>query len=187
MVETILLLIIAILLAFIVWLYKEFILISPPSVDERKPEPTTSPKRDSIVGSSRSVVLKPPPPKPKKKHPAQMPPEEVERAFLDNDFEEEHDDTSPINDIPEEERTEVVDTERRVENSEDVKLQRSICLDYEQILTSTTKVVRNEPLDINDAETLRKLENTDIGAKIKQAMPTYQAIVAAKLAEVEKQ
>ncbi len=181
MVIGILLLIIAILLAFIVWLYKAYILVDP-SVGNEDISKSAIPSHNSIVGKTRSVMLTPPKPKLKVSTESQF--EDIESIFMNNEFEEEHIE-SQNNRIPQEEQDEVIDTDSNVESHENVELQENICIDYEQILTSTTKAVRNEPLDINDAETLRKLEGTDITVKLEQAMPTYQAIVSARLAELE--
>ncbi len=180
MVVIVLLLIILILLLFIRWLYIAYVLTSEQSTSEFSPTATVNP---SIVGVSRSVMLEPVIQHTEKPS-AAVPAEEMDSAFMNNEFEQDYDDEKE-REIPEEEQNEVIETEGASAIQEDIQIQKRLCADYEQILSAATKVAHNAPLDINDVETLRKLEGTDIAAKLEQAMPTYQAIVSAKLAELE--
>lgn len=180
MVVGILILIILILLAYIWWLYNAYVLVSEQPTSE--PTPTIKDNL-SVVGSSKSVMLESVIQSTDKPSPA-VPAEEIDNAFMNNEFEREFYDKEEGT-IPEEEQREVIDTESTSAIQEDIQIQKSLCADYEQILSTATKVAHNAPLDINDAETLRKLEGTDLAMKLEQAMPTYQAIVSAKLAELE--
>lgn len=181
MVAIVLLLIILILLVFIRWLYIAYVLTSEQSTIELSPATTANP---SVVGLSRSVMLEPVIQHPEKPSSAAVPAEEMDNAFMNNEFEQDYYDKKE-REIPEEEQSEVIDTEGTSAIKEDIQIQKTLCADYEQILSAATKVAHNEPLDINDAETLRKLEGTDLAAKLEQAMPTYQAIVSARIAELE--
>ncbi len=176
----ILFLIILTLLAYIWWLYIAYVLVCEQSTSESNPAIMDNP---SVVGLSRSVMLEQVIQHTEKPS-AAIPSEEMDDAFLNNEFEREYYDKEK-REIPEEEQSEVIDTESTSTIQEDMQIQKTLCADYEQILSTATKVAHNEPLDINDAETLRKLEGTDIVAKLEQAMPTYQAIISARLAELE--
>ena len=191
MVIIILLIIIAILSGFIIWLFKEFFVITPREKIEKveliaKVSDDTTESQNivhSVVGTTVFEPLKAPAPKPKKI----VPREEIESAFLNNEFEEEHDPEPEVpTKLPDDVDGEVVDTDNASSEGEEnagieeqIQIQSTICTDYEQINTSIKKLVRNEPLDINDAETLQALANTSIGDKIKEKMPEYLLIVQA--------
>ena len=191
MVITILIIVIALLLCFIGWMFKEFFIIVPRGEELIKdieskpiPEPKTT-TSSSIVGITKSVPLVAPPPKPKAVPKAQLPPEEVEDAFLHVEFSTEYvepnEEEIPEEEIPEEEQTEVVDTEEQIGLEENIKIDRKLCIDYNQMVTSVRKVTRGEQLSIENAEALQKLVGTDIDTKLQQLLPTYQAIVAERL------
>ena len=186
MVITILIIVIALLLCFIGWMFKEFFIIVPKGeelIKDIESKPTPEPKTttsSSIVGITKSVPLVTPPPKPKAVPKAQLPPEEVEDAFLHVEFSTEYVELNE-DEIPEEEQTEVVDTEEQIGFEENIKIDRKLCIDYNQMATSVRKVTRGEQLSIEDAEALQKLVGTDIDTKLQQLLPTYQAIVAERL------
>ena len=188
MVIAILIVIILLLISFIGWLFKELFIIVPKDSELAKgdtPKQVQEPKalnENSIVGLTRSVPLVATSPKPKVAHKAQLPPEEIEDAFLHVEFNAEY--IEAVEEaVPEEESTDVIDTQEHIGVNENVEIDRRLCMDYEQISTSIRKIASGEQLNIEDAETLQKLESTGIDAKLKQLLPSYQAVVAERLSQ----
>ncbi len=185
MVTTTLLLIIILLVGYIIWVFTKFFEIVPKSHREvtTTPAPTCEVKpkpSSSVVGSTTYTPLKPPTPKPKR----QIPKEEIDDAFMNNEFEQEYDNEPPPFEPPVEEQSEVIDTED-VGNYEQEQIQRTLCIDYEQISASARKVIRGEPLDIKDAETLLKERGTELDRRMNQAIADYQLIISARLAKTD--
>lgn len=186
---TLLLAIIAILLIFLVCLFDIFFMIVP-RVDTPKPDemPQTPEPIDSIVGKTYSEKLVPPPPPIPA---AQIGKRDLDDAFIHTEFsseftdDESNSDDDDAEDISEAEKREVLNIEGRDAHIENEQLQRKQCLDYSQISDCVRKVARNETLNIEDDETMRKLEGTDIDLKLKELLPTYRAIVAERLANAK--
>ena len=186
MVTLILIIVIILLLCFIGWMFKEFFIIVPRGEELIKvveSKPTPKPKvetRNSIVGVTKSVPLVAPPPKPKALPKAQLPPEEVEDAFFHVEFGTEYTESND-DEIPEDELKEVIDTQEQIGFEDNIKIDRKLCIDYNQMTTSVRKVTRGERLDIEDDETMQKLEGTDIDTALQQLLPAYRALIAERL------
>ena len=186
MVTLILIIVIILLLCFIGWMFKEFFIIVPRGeelIKDLESKPTPKPKvetRNSIVGVTKSVPLVASPPKPKAVPKAQLPPEEVEDAFLHVEFGTEYTESND-DEMPEDELKEVIDTQEQIGFEDNIKIDRKLCIDYDQMTTSVRKVTRGERLNIEDDETMQKLEGTDIDAKLQQLLPAYRALVAERL------
>ena len=141
--------------------------------------------QNTIIGQTLSKPLKP-----SLKTPKVIAPEELEDVFLNNEFEEEYlSETKDVKELelPKEEQTEVLNTQGTnnsdVDDKENEQIQKNICMDYDQMLNSTRKLIRNEALDIADAETLDKLEGTDIATQLEKVMPNYLYRVREALAK----
>ena len=150
------------------------------SATPRVPKQDKVETNNSIVGVTKSVPLVASPPKPKALPKAQLPPEEVEDAFLHVEFGTEYTESND-EELPEDELKEVIDTQEQIGFEDNIKIDRKLCIDYDQMTTSVRKVTRGERLDIEDDETMQKLEGTDIDTKLQQLLPAYRALVAERL------
>lgn len=194
MIVFVLVFIIFLLFGFIVWLMKSFFVIVPreeKSVEDSKSKPTSKPaekSNSSIVGKTKSRPLQRSSPKPKVVNKAQVPPEEIENTFNHLEIKAEYREPSETEStIPSEEQSEVIDTGDDINSDPDnEQLQKSICLDYHQMDSTTKKIVRNIPLDITDAETMRKLEGTEVLKQMERAMPQKLNIVREYISKVEQ-
>ena len=193
MITLILLMIIALLVGFIVWILKEFFIIMP-KVDNETTLTINSKPADiektvvninSVVGETNYVPLVTPTIVSKKV----VPSEEIEDVFLNNEFEREYPTEAPIStELPKEEQTEVIETDNievDVEFNDNLEIQKATCYDYFQIDNAIHNVVHNKPLSIEDARALNSLEGTDISTQLLTKYPSYMQTAIQALANIE--
>lgn len=189
MIISILALIIIILIGFIIWLLQflnsdtntEMVQIQnkTPVLAINTPQVSKS----SIIGKSKNKTLKPIP-----KGQKVVATEDLNDIFLNNEFEEEYFETNDINNSPKDEIAEVliIDKEGNTETIEENRqLEKTSCLDYGQLLNTTRKIINDAPLDIDDAQTISKLEGTSIASQLEKAMPNYLLKVRQALAQID--
>ncbi len=137
---------------------------TPPQVI--KPKVETS----SIVGTSKSVMLESKPePKPKS---VVIPTEELEEVFASNDIDAE----SFECDYEQDESTELVEEQEPVflekieETSENIELQKKVCLDYMQVQSASRALVKGDEFTEDNIETYKKLRGTQLMSAVIESM-----------------
>ncbi len=192
MVTLILLLTIAILTGFIIWLLKEFFVIIPKADDSSTAEEVVIPQTEvtqkvinSVVGTTAYEPLT----SPSSKYKKVVPPEEIESVFMNNEFEEEHN-TEPemATELPEDEKSEVIDSNTPNDMSvvaENESIQKQVCFDYNQIDTAITNAVRNKPLSEEDSMVLAGLEGTSIALQLLERYPSFARIAIEALSKID--
>ncbi|MFI3289999.1 MAG: hypothetical protein SNG49_08925 [Rikenellaceae bacterium] len=155
-----------------------------PEVDECEriiePIKITPEKKEvsQIVGATKSERLIPPPPKEEKKNPAQVPADEVDDLFDeknkpmdDVEFEGEYDPLPTKESLPEMGEVISINDNNSAMEVENRFISKHTCLDYNQIETTSKRVVRGEATE-QDRDIIAQLDGTDIFAQIQSAMTT---------------
>ncbi len=180
---TLLLIIICYLIVTILCLLSVFL---APEVDEceRIIEPIKiTPERkggSQIVGATKSERLMPPPPKEKEKKDIllQVPADEVDDLFdeknkpMDNvEFEGEYDPIPTKESLPEIGEVISIEDKRSSVVVENKFIAKQTCLDYNQMVTTSKRVLRGEAT-VQDRDIIAQLDGTDIFTQIQAAMTT---------------